>query len=95
MKKSEVYTCTFCFPTTDILVTTRWNQADDKTKSLVHGYIRQIPNKLKELNIPIMINCHCISYYFVMEYFTKHGNNIKVNEYGNIAEGKQTDIEET
>ena len=66
----------------------RWKKADNKTKLSVFGYIRQIERDLKGWNIPTSVQCYCVSYYFSSDYFTEHGDNIKINKNGNIAEGK-------
>ena len=66
--------------------TQRWKQADNETKSSVFGYIRRIEKSGKGWNIPLGIKYCCIDYYFLREYFTKHGDNIKVSKNKTLAE---------
>ena len=70
------------------MATTRWQRADSKTKLSVAGYLRRIERGSRKIQIPLAITCYCISYYYLKEYFTAHGNNITVNPSGNVASGK-------
>ena len=66
---------------------TRWKKADYRSTTSMLGFIRIAEKSIGGQSIPFPIRCHCISYYFVNDYFTTHGPNIKINEYKNIAEG--------
>ena len=37
--------------------------------------------------IPVALKYYCISYYFLNDYFTIHGDNININKSGTIAQG--------
>ena len=76
------------FPKLCMNMETQWKGADDKTKLSVLGYTRRIMNKLKGWNVPLSIQYYCISYYYLTDYFTEHGDNITINDDGNIAKGK-------
>ena len=41
----------------------------------------------KGYNVPLSTKCYCISYYVLNDSFTKHGDDIKINKYKNIAAG--------
>ena len=62
---------------------------DEKIKDIVCGYIRRcqylLPNNNPYYNIPSLVEHLCITYYWISEYFTDHGNSITVNEQKNIA----------
>ena len=69
---------------------TRWKQADDETKLSVFGYLRPIEKQLI-LNcwngVPLALKYYCLSYYLLHDYFTDHGNNIRLSKSGKIAQG--------
>ena len=72
-------------------------KCDKRTRSIVYEYIRRcqllLPQNNPYYNIAELIKHLCISYYFTREYFTKHGNNITLNDKQNIAKksGKHYD----
>ena len=57
---------------------------------LVYGYNREIETEFTSLKIPKEIKQICIQFYNVSDYFTNYGDNILVNEAGNIAMGTTT-----
>lgn len=71
---------------------THWKKSDEKSTLLVFGYLRSIEKSLisVRLNIPLALKCYCLSYYFLNDYFTIHGDNIIVNESGTIAQGNKS-----
>ena len=70
------------------MATTRWKFAEAKTKFSVFGYVRRIQKDFKHYIIPLAIKCYCLSYYLTNDYFTEHGQHIKLDKFGQIAEGK-------
>ena len=53
--------------------------ADQSRKDLIFGYIRELSKSHAfDLNIPLVIKYFCLQYYFINEYFTRHGNNIAI-----------------
>ena len=67
---------------------------DYRSKDCVFGYIRQSCDKSKATQIPMMIQYCCLKYYFVYEYFTKGGVNLKFSDdkqsVTSIAENRWT-----
>ncbi len=57
----------------------RLKSADKRFKYSVFGYIREYEED-KPVNVPIMINYICLSYYLLTEKFTKHGDEMVLNE---------------
>ena len=76
------------------MATTRWRRADDRTKSSVFGYMRRIESNSKKIRVPLAIKCYCISYYYLNDHFTHHGDNIIVNKSGNTASGKREEFQD-
>ena len=64
-----------------------------RTQYLIFGYINELSEKLKLINIPLDIIRTCLQFYHLRDYFTIHGDRILVNKCKNIANG--TNIEET
>ena len=62
--------------------------ADQKSKLTVFGYINQNRQQLSFPDVPLLVQCICIGFYFGREYFTVHGDNIKLSKEGNIAKGR-------
>ena len=58
---------------------------DDRSKDSVFGYIRQSRDTSKDAAIPMMIQYCCLRYYFINEYFSKHGNNLTISDNGQIV----------
>ena len=64
-------------------------QAKIKEKLVVYGYLRQyqslLPSNNSYYNIPELVYLTCIAFYRQIEYFTKHGKYIKLNNECNKA----------
>ena len=58
---------------------------DDRSKDSVFGYVRQSQDTSKDAAIPMMIQYCCLRYYFLNEYFTKQGSNLKISNIGQIV----------
>ena len=58
---------------------------DDRSKDSVFGFIRQSRHKTHDTAIPMMIQYCCLNYYFINEYFTKCGDNLKISDDGKIV----------
>ena len=62
--------------------------ADPRSKSIVFGYIHCIVKNLTEYKLPLALKHLCLAYYYCHgEYFTKHGDHIKLSKSRNIAYG--------
>ena len=64
---------------------TRWKYANHKTVLSIFGYLRRISNRLEGTEAVFNL---CVSYYFERDFFTKHGENIVVDD-PNIAHGRR------
>ena len=59
--------------------------ADNRSKDSVFGYIRQSRKNINDTAIPTMIQYCCLKYYFINEYFTKCGDDLKISQNGKIV----------
>ena len=64
--------------------------ADQRTKNIVYGFIKQCQqllnkNNIYHYNIPSSIQNLCLNYFWICEYFTLHGSDITLNKDKNIA----------
>ena len=58
---------------------------DDGSKDSVFGYIRQSCKESGKASIPMMIQYCCLRYYFLNEYFSKCGINMKISDNGHVV----------
>ena len=73
--------------------------ADQRTKDIVNGFIKQYQkllskNNIYHYNIPSLIQNLCLNYYWIKEYFTFHGVDIILNKDKTIAKMKQKTVQE-
>ena len=63
--------------------------ADQRTKDIVFGFIKQSQNLFNKNsiyhNIPSLVHNLCLNYFWISEYFTLHGSDITLNKDKNIA----------
>ena len=68
------------------------SKVDQGTIDIVSGYIKicqtLLPNDNSFYNIPSLVECICIEYYWVYEHFTKHGQYFSLNDERNVATHK-------
>ena len=64
-------------------------QATKKEKLIISGYIRRcksmLPKNNSYYNIPELVYFICIAFYRDIEYFTKYGDDVKINDKRNKA----------
>ena len=67
------------------------NEIDQRSKLIVYGFLRNMyqktsPTKHKlHNNVPELVYYICICYYYIPEYFTKHGSNLHLNTEQNLV----------
>lgn len=45
--------------------------ADNESKDVVFGYVREVDKSMENTNIPAAISCLCLAFYYFPEYFAK------------------------
>ena len=56
-------------------------KADQQSKDVVSGYLRELQNVINPHHAtPFHIQCCCLQFYLLTEYFTKYGDNMTLNQ---------------